>query len=128
MAVRALLVALVAMAALAPPVVGEPGVDQMVVFRDGSARISHPDLAQASATVAHTRCALAGGTLALRVRSYDDRGKGVAARGATVHVGGRLVAAGSDGVARLALPRGRYSAFATQSGRIRSFPFAVAIR
>jgi hypothetical protein len=222
-------------AALAPSAAAAPRARQMVVFKSGAARISHPSLVGATARVAGKRCAVAGGTplaallhsgigrlslkdygscskrpadggglfvaairsarnrgsdgwvykagnvlgtagagdpagplgrgrlrsgarltwfwchvtkrargcphtlgvtvlpaargtAALRVRRYDDRGKGVAAAGAVVHVAGQTARAGSDGVARLALPAGRYSAFADQPGRIRSFPARVVIR
>lgn len=67
------------------------------------------------------------GRLSVRVRRYDDRGKGVAAPGATVHAGGQTAAAGADGVARFALPAGSYKVHAEQPTRIRSFPVAVTV-
>jgi hypothetical protein len=68
------------------------------------------------------------GSLTVRVRRYDDRGKGFAAAGATVHAGSATATAGSDGVARMTLPAGRYSVFADQSTRIRSFAVAAEVK
>jgi hypothetical protein len=68
------------------------------------------------------------GSLTVRVRRYDDRGKGFAAAGATVHAGSTTAMAGSDGVARLTLPAGRYSVFADQPTRIRSFAVAAEVK
>jgi hypothetical protein len=62
------------------------------------------------------------GALVAHVRQYDDHGKAAAAVGATVYAGSRSATTRADGSARLALPRGRYSVFATQPRRIRSFP------
>src|SRR3954453_206539 len=69
------------------------------------------------------------GTLTVKVRRYDDRGKGVAAAGATVHVGDATAIAGSDGVARLSgLVAHRYSLFAEQATRIRSFAVSAEVK
>jgi hypothetical protein len=68
------------------------------------------------------------GTLAVRVRHYDDRGRGAAAAGATVHAGAATATTGADGVARLDLPAGRYSVYAEQPTRIRSFPVSAEVR
>jgi hypothetical protein len=68
------------------------------------------------------------GTLTVRVRRYDDRGKGFAAGGATVHAGGATATTGSGGVAHLALAAGRYSVFADQPARIRSFPVKTEVK
>ena len=67
------------------------------------------------------------GSLAVRVRRYDDRGKGVAASGATVHAGSATAVAGADGVATLSLPAGSYTVYAEQATRIRSFAVAVTV-
>ena len=72
--------------------------------------------------------AAGAGSLTVEVRRYDDRGKGVAAAGATVHAGDATATAGSDGVAQLQLPAGRYSIYADQPTRIRSFPVAVEVK
>ena len=79
----------------------------------------------------HTLVAVAApgsGSLTVRVRRYDDRGKGVVAPGATVHAGSATATAGADGVAHLTLPAGRYSVFADQPGRIRSFPVKAEVK
>jgi hypothetical protein len=67
-------------------------------------------------------------SLTVRVRRYDDRGKGRAASGATVHAGPATATAGSDGVAHFTLPANRYTVFADQPTRIRSFPTTVAVK
>jgi hypothetical protein len=68
------------------------------------------------------------GSLTVRVRRFDDRGKGRAAVGATVHAGSATATAGSDGVAHLSLAAGRYSVYATQATRIRSFPTTAEVK
>jgi hypothetical protein len=68
------------------------------------------------------------GTLTVRVRRYDDRGKGFAASGATVHAGSATATASSDGVARLTLGAGRYSVYADQPTRIRSLPVTAEVK
>jgi hypothetical protein len=68
------------------------------------------------------------GTLSVRVRSYDDRGKGAAATGATVHIGTTTATTGRDGVATLQLPAGRYSVWASQPTRIRSFALTAEVQ
>jgi hypothetical protein len=64
----------------------------------------------------------------VRVRRYDDRGKSFAASGATVHAGSAAATAGADGVARLSLSAGRYSVYASQPTRIRSFAVATEVK
>ena len=79
----------------------------------------------------HTLVATAtggSGTLTVRVRRYDDRGKGVPAAGATVHAGSATATTGSDGVATLALMAGRYSVWASQPTRIRSFAVTAEVK
>jgi hypothetical protein len=231
---RTFLTVVVVLAALAPPAAAAPRLKQMVVFRDGHARMSQPSLAGTSVKVGRKRCALASGTplaalvrsavaplsirdygscskrsadssslfvrsigsdrnkgsdgwvykagnllgtagagdpagplghgrlragarvtwfwchvttrdqgcphtlavsvmpgngsLTVRVRHYDDHGKGVAASGATVHAGRAIATTGSDGVAHLALNAGRYSVFADQPTRIRSFPVSAEVK
>jgi hypothetical protein len=224
----------VVLAALAPPAAAASRVNQMVVFRDGKARVSHPSIAGTTVKVGSKRCAVAGGTplaalarsavapvsirdygscskrpadasslfvraigpdrnkgsdgwvykagnvlgtagaadpagplgrgrlregarvtwfwchvtsrdmgcphtlvvsvapgsgtLTVRVRRYDDRGKGFAASGATVHAGSATATAGSGGVARLTLGAGRYSVYADQPTRIRSLPVTAEVK
>jgi hypothetical protein len=224
----------VVLAALAPPATAAPRLKQMVVFRDGHARVAQPLLAGTTVKVGGKRCAVAGGTplaalvrsavaplsirdygscskrpadaaslfvraigadrnkgsdgwvykagnvlgtagagdpggplgrgrlragarvtwfwchvttrdkgcphtlvatvtpgsgsLTVRVRRYDDRGKAFAAAGATVHAGSTLATTRADGVARVALPAGRYTVFADQPTRIRSFPVTAEVK
>jgi hypothetical protein len=232
---RATCIAVVALAALAPPAAAVPRVDQMVVFRSGSARSSHPGMAQTTVKVSGRSCAVAAATplaalvrsgvgplslrdygscskrpadggslfvaaigpdrnrgsdgwvykagnvlgtagaadpagplgrgrlrpgarvtwfwchvtarnggcphtlvvaavparagmLAVRVRHYDDHGKAGAAASAVVHAGNRTATAGRDGVARLALPAGRYRVWAGQPGLIRSFASSMVVK
>jgi hypothetical protein len=223
-----------AVAVLAPPAAAAPRINQMVVFRDGHARVAHPSMAATTAKVGRKRCAVAAatplaalvrsgigplrlrdygscsrrpgdagslfvaaigsdrnrgsdgwvykagnvlgtagaadpagplgrgrlragarvtwfwchvtsrdngcpqtlvvavtpgnGSLTVRVRRYDDRGKGAGAAGATVHAGSASATTGSDGIARLRVPSGRYSVFADQPGRVRSFPVAAEVQ
>src|SRR5207302_906264 len=49
------------------------------------------------------RPAIAGRTVVVRVRTFDDAGHGAPARGALVHAGRRSARAGANGVARLRL-------------------------
>jgi hypothetical protein len=64
----------------------------------------------------------------VKVRRYDDRGKGAPADGATVHAGSATATAGRDGVAHLSRPAGRYTVVAEQPARIRSFPVSVVVK
>ena len=68
------------------------------------------------------------GSVTVKVRRYDDRGKGVSAAGATVHAGTATATAGSDGIARLTLAAGRYNVYAEQATRIRSFSTAAEVK
>jgi hypothetical protein len=62
--------AVIALTALAPSPATASPVHQMVVFRDGTARVSQPSAAQTTVKVGHRRCAVAGATpLAALVRS-----------------------------------------------------------
>ena len=72
--------------------------------------------------------AAGAGSLTAKVRRYDDRGKGVAAAGATVHAGGVDAITGSDGVAHLQLAAGHYSVYADQPTRIRSFTVTAEVK
>lgn len=231
---RTLTTAVVALAVLAPPAAAAGHLEQMVVFRSGAARISHPSLAPVSVKVGRRRCAVGGGTplaalvrsamgpfslrdyghctnrpvdagglfvsaiggqrnrgmdgwvykvgntlapagaadpsgpfgrgrlragahvlwfwchvtqraggcphnlgvsvtagqggVTVHVRQFNDGGEGRPAGGAVVHVGRRTASTGRDGTARLRVRRGRYSVWAGQPGRIRSFPVSVAVR
>jgi hypothetical protein len=69
-----------------------------------------------------------GGGLVVRVREYDDRGKGKAAGGATVEADGTSAVTAADGTAHLALPAGTYSVVAEQPGRIRSFAVRAEVK
>jgi len=64
----------------------------------------------------------------VHVRHFNDAGRGRAAAGAIVHAGRHAARTGRDGSARLKLRRGTYRVFATQRGRIRSFPANAAVR
>ncbi|MEA2495824.1 MAG: hypothetical protein QOJ29_3735 [Thermoleophilaceae bacterium] len=67
------------------------------------------------------------GALTVHVREYNDGGKGKPASGATVHAGSQTATTGADGSVRITPPAGRYSVFATQATRIRSFPVTVEV-
>src|SRR5689334_10409962 len=68
---RALTASVIALAVLAPPAAARAvQVHQMVVFRNGKARVSQPSTAQTSVKVRHRRCQVAAATpLAALVRS-----------------------------------------------------------
>lgn len=70
-----------------------------------------------------------GAPLAVTVTSYDDRGKGKPAPGATVALGSSRAVAGPDGVATLIAPAavGRLNVVATRKGMVRSFGEAVGV-
>ena len=68
-----------------------------------------------------------GETLTVRVRGYDDQGKGVAVEGATVRLGSATGTSGPDGVAVLTVvDGGRLEAF--KDGLVRAFPREVTVR
>jgi len=67
---RALATSVIALAAFAPPAAAVPRLHQLVVFRDGNARVSQPSMAQTTVKVGHRRCSVAGATpLAALIRS-----------------------------------------------------------
>lgn len=70
-----------------------------------------------------------GAPLAVTVRGYDEAGKGVAVRGATVRLGEATAVTGADGVATLIAPAaaGRYRLRAGRPGMVVSFPSRVAV-
>src|SRR3954463_5248688 len=81
---RALATTVIALAVLAPPAAASR-LHQLVVFRDGNARVSQPAFGQTTAKVGGRRCTVAGATpLAALIRSrvgrlslhdYGSRGK-----------------------------------------------------
>ncbi len=67
---RLIAVTALALAAFSPPALAAAPVEQLVVFRDGSARQSAPALASATAKVGRRRCTVGAGTpLAALIRS-----------------------------------------------------------
>jgi hypothetical protein len=70
-----------------------------------------------------------GEELRVTVTAYDDDGKGVRAKGATVKMGSASATANDAGVATLNVPpgAGARKVVATQSGRVRSFPATVEV-
>ena len=231
---RVLTIAVVALAALAPAATAAPRLHQMVVFRDGKARVSQPSMAQTTVKVGHRRCTVAGATplaalvhsrvgplslrdygscgkravdssslfvaaigrdrnkgsdgwvykagnvlgtagaaepagplgrgrlhsgahvtwfwchvtvrdngcphtlaltvaartggIVVRVRQYDDRGKGAPAAGATIRAGTVTATSRADGSATLSLPPGRYNVWTEQPTRIRSFAVVAEVK
>jgi hypothetical protein len=67
------------------------------------------------------------GTLVATVRGYDNDARGVPVEGATVRAGGTEALTDATGNARLALPAGRYRAFAEKPGLVRSFTERVEV-
>jgi hypothetical protein len=68
------------------------------------------------------------GGLEVHVRAYDDRGRGVPAAGATVHVDNITAVTGANGVATLAPGAGTHMMYVEKSGLIRSFTARVVVQ
>jgi hypothetical protein len=69
-----------------------------------------------------------GAPLAVTVRGYDERGRGVAVAGATVRLGDATAVTGADGVATVAaLATGRYELEASKAGLVPAFPRTVTV-
>lgn len=77
-----------------------------------------------------TKAVAPGGTLAVRVRAFDDDGRAVPGAGATVRMGSATAVADARGVATLVAPdaRGRLDVVATKAGLVRSFGAEVRVR
>ena len=69
-----------------------------------------------------------GGVLSVRVRGYDDAGRGVLVAGARVSAGARAATTDGSGTARLRLPPGRHLVRASKPGLVRSFGERVTVR
>ena len=71
----------------------------------------------------------AGAPLRVRVRGYDDNGRGVPVAGALVRAGGAQALTGADGVATVTVPAGPAAVRVTaeRDGMVRSFPVRVAV-
>jgi len=78
-------------------------------------------------TLAFTRVAAAAGSVQVSVRAYDDRGRGVPAAGATVHVDGATALTGADGRATVAAAAGSHQLWVDQASRIPSFFRTVVV-
>ena len=72
--------------------------------------------------------ALGGGAVSVRVRGYDDGGRGIVVRGATVSAGRARASTDASGVAVLRLPGGRHTVRAAKAGLVRSFGERVIVR
>jgi hypothetical protein len=70
-----------------------------------------------------------GAALRVSVRGYDDFGRGVLVRGATVRLGSASAVTGAGGVATITVPSraGRLRLNATRAGMVRAFPRGVAV-
>jgi hypothetical protein len=67
-----------------------------------------------------------GESLRVRVRGYDDHGKGIDVEGATVRLGSAVAVTGVDGVAVLTVSDGGRLT-ASKSGMVRAFPREVTV-
>jgi hypothetical protein len=67
------------------------------------------------------------GTVEVRVRAYNDRGKGIPAAGVSVHSGSVTATTDASGVARLATGAGRRTVYADGGGYVRSFDAKVVV-
>jgi len=68
------------------------------------------------------------GVLSVRVRGYDDAGKGVAVSAATVSSGGRTASTDASGTATLSLSPGSHVVRAAKAGLVRAFAERVTVR
>ena len=73
-------------------------------------------------TLGLTVAAPGGGVLQVTAKAYDDQGRAVPARGATVHAGGAVATTDANGNATLTVAPGTYDAFADGAGAVRSQP------
>lgn len=81
---------------------------------------------QRTLAISAPRTVPAAGTLTVRVRGFDDRGRGVAVAGATVTAGDRTATTGADGAAVLPGPwAGTVEVSASKRGLVPSFPEEV---
>ena len=72
-----------------------------------------------------------GGTLTVRVRGYDDAGRGIAVEGATVRLGDATAVTGTDGAATVTAPAdaaGAPEPTAEREGMVGAFPRAGTVR
>jgi hypothetical protein len=69
-----------------------------------------------------------GGRVSVRVLAYDDSGRGAAAAGAEVALGGLTAIAGADGLTSFSAAPGRYGVRATKPGHVRTYPQRVSVR
>ena len=70
---------------------------------------------------------LGGGLLTVRVRGYDDAGRGVVVQGARVSAGGQVAGTDALGNAQLRLAPGRHVVRASKPGLVRSFGERVTV-
>lgn len=67
------------------------------------------------------------GSATVRVRAYDNAGRGIDAEGATVAAGGTTATTDASGTATLAVPAGRHTLVATKDGLVRSHPVKASV-
>ncbi|MGH3991800.1 MAG: carboxypeptidase-like regulatory domain-containing protein, partial [Pseudonocardiaceae bacterium] len=68
-----------------------------------------------------------GGRLSVRVRGYNDAGRGVTVAGAKVSAGGKAASTNASGTARLRVAPGRHTVRASKPGLVRSFGERVTV-
>ncbi len=78
-------------------------------------------------TLAVSTRALGGGSLRVRVRAYDDRGRVHVPARATVHASSTSASTDAQGIATLHLTPGTASVYATAGGAVRSFATEVGV-
>ena len=69
----------------------------------------------------------APGSVTVRVRGYNNAGKGVDVEGATVSAGTATATTAADGSATLSLPAGEHTLVARKDGLVRSHPVEVDV-
>ena len=84
---------------------------------------------QRTLEITSPRRAARGGRITVRVRGYDDRGRGALVGGATVTLAGRRAVTDARGLATLTAPSRRGGAIvrATRGGLVPAFPERIAI-
>ena len=78
-------------------------------------------------TLAFTKVKPSAGGITVSVRAFNDRGRGVAAAGVTVHLDSRTATTDAGGTARLAAGRGRHTLFADGGAFVRTFSRRVVV-
>ena len=89
--------------------------------------VSLPDADGCQRTLDLKMTSATAGTVTVRVRGYDNSGKGVAVQDATVAAGGASARTDANGTATVSTGSGTATLVATKDGLVRSFPLEVNV-